>query len=80
MSFDSVDDNKAFADKFGFSYPLLCDTDRALGLAYGACDTADAATPRRISYLIGADGNVRKAYDNVNAAEHPAQVLEDIGS
>ena len=33
-SFDSAADNKKFAEKFNFNFPLLCDTDRAIGTAY----------------------------------------------
>lgn len=75
VSFDSVKDNAAFAAKYGFQYPLLCDTDRTVGLAYGAADDASARSPKRISYLIGADGRVEKAWPKVQAAQHPAEVL-----
>jgi hypothetical protein len=34
-SFDTQSDNAAFAQKFGFPFLLLCDTDRSLGMAYG---------------------------------------------
>jgi len=47
-------------------------------VAYGAADDARAATPRRVSYLIGPDGRVRKAYPKVNAAAHPEEVLADV--
>lgn len=57
---------------------MLCDTTRAVGLAYGACDEATAPTARRISYLIGPDGRVRKAYPKVNAAAHPEEILKDL--
>ena len=76
ISFDSVDDNRAFAEKFDFDFPLLCDTSRAIGLAYGACDDKDAGYAKRISYLIGPDGHVLKAYPDVDAARHPDEVLE----
>lgn len=78
MSFDTAAENAAFARKFHYNFPLLCDTDRSLGLAYGACDDPMAASARRISYLIGPDGRIRKAYDKVNASEHPALVLQDL--
>jgi thioredoxin-dependent peroxiredoxin len=77
-SFDDEKANAAFARKFNFNFPLLCDTDRTLGLAYGAADDAKAATAKRISYLIGPDGKVRKAYPKVNAAAHPEEVLKDV--
>jgi peroxiredoxin Q/BCP len=78
ISFDTVQDNAAFARKFGFTFPLLCDTTRAIGLAYGACDDPAAATAKRISYLIGPDGRVRQAYPKVSAAAHPEEVLKDL--
>jgi peroxiredoxin Q/BCP len=75
ISFDSVPDNAAFAQKLGFDFPLLCDTTRSVGLAYGAADEPSAQYAKRISYLIGPDGKVRKAFPKVNAAAHPEQIL-----
>jgi len=77
-SFDTVEANAAFAKKFDFNFPLLCDTDRKIGLAYGAAEVASAPTARRISYLIGPDGKIRNAYPKVNAAAHPEEVLKDL--
>jgi peroxiredoxin Q/BCP len=78
-SYDSIAANRAFAEKFQFPYKLLCDIDHALGAAYGADDPADPGYPRRISYLIGPDRRIVKAYDPVAVAKHPAQVLADLG-
>ena len=77
-SFDDEAANRKFAEKFQFDFPLLCDTDRKLGLAYGAADDASAGSAKRISYLIGKDGKIRKAYPKVNAAAHPEEVLKDL--
>lgn len=73
-----MDENAAFAKKFNYNFPLLCDTKREIGLAYGACDDPKAGTAKRISYLIGPDGTVKKAYPKVNAATHPEEVLKDL--
>jgi peroxiredoxin Q/BCP len=73
-----VEKNAGFAEKFGFTFPLLCDTDRKLGMAYGAADDAQAGSARRISYLIGPDGKIKKAYPKVNAATHPEEILKDL--
>ena len=73
-----MEDNAAFAKKFHYNFPLLCDTTRQIGLAYGACDDATARTARRISYIIGPDGRIVKAYPKVNAATHPDEVLKDL--
>ena len=75
VSFDTVEENAAFAAKFDFPFPLLCDTDRALGLAYGACDDASASNAARITYVIGADGRIKEAIGKVDAAAQPAELL-----
>ena len=36
VSFDPVDANRAFAEKFDFNFPLLSDTSKAMGIAYVA--------------------------------------------
>ena len=73
-----MDKNAAFARKFNYNFPLLCDTTRQIGLAYGACDDPNAGSAKRISYLIGPDGKVKKAYPKVNPATHPDEVLQDL--
>ena len=72
-----MEDNAAFAKKFNYNFPLLCDTDRKIGMAYGACEDPKAGSAKRISYLIGADGKIKKAYGSVKPAEHPVEVLQD---
>jgi len=47
-------------------------------MAYGACDSEDAPYAKRISYWIGTDGTVRKAYPNVDATRHADEILSDI--
>lgn len=78
MSFDTVEENRAFAEKFSFPFRLLCDTDRAMGLAYGAADAPDAGYAKRISYVIDEEGRVLLAYAKVNPSEHLDQVLGDL--
>jgi peroxiredoxin Q/BCP len=75
VSFDTVAENEAFARKFSFPYSLLCDTSRALGMAYGACDRNDSDAPRRISYVIGPDGRIEHVFPKVDTKAHPAEVL-----
>jgi peroxiredoxin Q/BCP len=76
VSFDTVAENDAFARKFSFPYSLLCDTTRAIGLAYGACDRHDSDSARRISYIIGPDGRIEHVFPKVDAKTHPAEVLQ----
>ena len=78
-SFDSVDKNRAFAEKFRYPFTLLSDPARtALGAPYDAIDPADPDWPRRISYLIGPDRRIVKAYATVDPGSHAAQVLADV--
>ena len=79
-SFDTPEDNAAFKRKFDFPFPLLCDEQRELGLAFGACQQPDAAAAKRITAVIGPDGNVLRVYQNVDAKSHPQQVLQDLAS
>ncbi len=78
VSFDSVEDNRAFAEKFDFPYALLCDTDRKMGIAYGAADTAEAQYASRISYVIDEDGVVQHVYPKVDPNSHLDQILSDL--
>ena len=78
ISFDTVPDNAAFAKRFNFNFPLLSDTSREVGLAYGAAEEASAQYAKRVSFLIGPDGTVKKAYPKVNAATHPEEILKDL--
>lgn len=75
MSFDTEEENRAFAEKFNFPFRLLCDTDRKIGLAYGACDSATAQYAKRITYVIGPDGRIAQAIATVSAREHPEQLV-----
>lgn len=78
MSFDPPAANAAFRAKYDFPFPLLSDTERTLGLAYGACPDAKAAMAKRISVVIDAEGRVAKLYEKVDARAHPQQVLDDL--
>jgi peroxiredoxin Q/BCP len=75
VSFDSPEENRSFAQKFGFKFPLLCDVDRELGLAYGACETPEEGYARRIGVVIDPDGIVRHYDAKVDAGRYPAEVL-----
>ncbi len=80
VSFDTIEENQAFATKYGFPFKLLCDTGRELGLAYGAARSADEGYARRISYLIVEQGKILRAYAKVKPDEHLDTVLKDLSS
>lgn len=80
ISFDPVEKNRAFAEKYDFPFTLLSDPDRAIGMAYHAATSPDQQSAKRISYWIGPDGKIQKAYEQVNTRSHPTDVLADIES
>ena len=79
VSFDSPAENKAFKEKFKFSYDLLSDVDKMASIKFGAAELS-SSNASRVSVLIGPDGKVVKVYDKVTPAEHPEQVLADLAT
>lgn len=78
VSFDEPKANAEFVRQEQFPFRLLSDRDRNLAMAVGAADAPDQAAARRISYLVGPDGKVVKAYATVNTASHASDVLDDV--
>jgi len=74
VSFDTPAENKAFAEKFHFNFPLICDTDRTIGTAYGAnADPQKGAA--RVGVVIGRDGKIKEWHARVDARAWPAEVV-----
>ena len=78
VSFDPVEENASFAKKFDFPYPLLCDTERTMAVAYGAAKGLKDEYPARRSVLIDEEGMVLKTFDAVDPARHPGEVLAEL--
>jgi peroxiredoxin Q/BCP len=75
ISADSVESHAKFAEKYQLPFTLLSDPKKETIKAYGA---DGAVFGKRISYLIGADGMIVKAYPKVDPAHHGAEILKDI--
>ena len=78
VSFDTPEDNAKFADKFKFPFPLLSDSTRKIGMAYGACESAKDEYARRIAYVIDEQGKVAQAHPKVDAKTYPQEQLKSI--
>ncbi len=78
ISFDDPKSNAEFVAKEKFPFRLLSDTERSLAVQVGAADSPGRLFARRISYLVGGDGKVLKAYDKVDPASHAQEVLTDL--
>ena len=70
VSLDNENDNKAFAEKFSFPYPLLCDINREIALGYQAVKNKEDQYAARISYVIGEDGKILESIENVDTKNH----------
>ena len=70
VSLDNESDNKAFAEKFSFPYPLLCDVNREIALAYQAVKNKEDQYASRISYVIDEEGKIVESIENVDTKNH----------
>jgi len=73
-----VEDNAKFAKKNSFPFPLLCDTDHKIGMAYGAADSAKDEYARRIAYVIDENGTIAQAHGKVDAKTYPREQLASL--
>jgi peroxiredoxin Q/BCP len=82
-SFDTPEENRAFAEDQQFGFRLLSDVDRAVGTAYEVARPADdqySSFPMRISYLIVPDGVIRRGYAVADVKSHADEVLADLAA
>ena len=82
-SFDTPEENKAFAEAQEFDYRLLSDVDRKVGVLYEvtrAPDEERANYALRIAYLIDPDGTIRKAYEVSDVSGFADEILGDLRS
>jgi peroxiredoxin Q/BCP len=85
VSPDTVRSHAKFKAKFQLPFPLLADADHKV------CDVYAVWGPKkfmgreyegvlRTTYLIDAQGNIARVFENVRPAEHSAEVLEAVRS
>ena len=77
VSYDKPEDNRKWAEKNSLPFRLLSDRDKTLAKAVGAARSM-IPVPKRISYLVGADGLVLVAYPDVKPGEHAEEVVADL--
>jgi peroxiredoxin Q/BCP len=80
-SFDTIEENRAFAEAQEFGYRLLSDTSREVGDTYGVKKAPSeqwADFPKRITFLIDRDGLLRRIYLVSDVASNADEVLDDI--
>ena len=80
VSPDDVASHGKFRDKYSLNFPLLADPGHKVADLYGAWREKNMYGKKsmgiqRSTFLIGADGTVRKAWKRVNVEGHDAAVL-----
>ena len=80
VSFDTVEENRAFARKFDFPFQLLSDPERRMGLDYHAASDPDQGYADRITYVIGPDGMILQAFSKVTVQTHAGDVLASLAT
>jgi len=83
VSTDDVASHQKFRDKFQLNFPLLADVDRKVVEAYGAWREKNmygkkSMGVQRSTYLIDAEGKIRKIWKKVSVDGHDEKVIEEL--
>lgn len=78
VSVDSLQTLEGFATKHEIVFPLVSDSSREIGEAYGVLKDNASRSAERSTFVIGRDGRIVLAYANVGAAGHAEVVLADV--
>jgi peroxiredoxin Q/BCP len=85
VSPDSEKSHGKFKDKYELPFTLLADTDHSVAEQYGVWGEKSFAGKKymgvnRSTFVIDADGNVKRVMHDVKPANHADDVLEALGS
>jgi len=83
VSTDPVKSHDKFVKKFNLPFTLLADADKKIVEAYGVWGQKSFMGRKymgthRVTFLIGADGRIKKIWPTVKPEEHAAEVLETL--
>ena len=83
VSPDKVAAQCKFKTKYGFPFVLLADVDHSVAEAYGVWKEKSMYGRKymgieRTTFVIGADGNIRKVFTKVKPAGHAREVLASL--
>jgi peroxiredoxin Q/BCP len=85
VSADSVESHRRFREKYDLNFPLLADEDHRVAEAYGVWKEKSMYGRtfmgiERSTFLIGADGNVERAWRKVKPKGHAEMLAELLGA
>ena len=80
ISLDDAASHKQFAQDNRLPFTLLADTDKTVAKSYGVLRSVLAImqVANRETFIIDPQGRIARHYAQVEAKEHPAQVLADL--
>ncbi len=78
VSTDDADSHRAFADKHALPFLLAADSSGDVARAFGVPLKNGRAT--RVSFVIGADGRIKRTFPQVTPQGHAAELLGAITS
>jgi peroxiredoxin Q/BCP len=83
VSTDSIDSHNKFRQKYNLNFHLLSDTTADVAKMYGVWKEKNMYGRRswgvaRATFLIGADGKVKKIYRKVDTKTHGQDVVNDL--
>jgi peroxiredoxin Q/BCP len=78
ISTDTADSHKAFAKHHELPFHLVSDESGTIAKTFGVPNRAGFLG--RQTFVIGADGNVKKIYRDVDVSKHVNEVLADLKS
>ena len=83
ISTDGVESHGKFRDKYSLNFPLLADVDHRTAEAFGAWQEKNMYGKKswgvvRSTFLIDAEGVVRKVWRKVNVDGHDAAVIDAV--
>ena len=79
VSHDPEPSHKAFMQKYTLPFPLVADTSGAVQKAYHVPSNIWGGT-KRVSFLVGPDGKIARAFPDVDPGVHAKELLGVIAS
>ncbi len=78
VSTDSLASHKQFAEHHKLPFHLISDEDGSIAKAYGVPNNGGFLG--RQTFVIGADGTIKKIYRSVDVSKHASEILADVKS
>lgn len=76
VSVDNVVSHNQFSDQHKLNFDILADSDKQVTTAYGALtEISNTPIAKRMTFIIGKDGAVKKVFTDVQVATHGADVV-----